>query len=176
MPRPLSEITYPTLVGSSKSKPHTKFKVPSFTRFGDIVEDMPNFIGVTWLRPHPFSEIIYLDLVVSTKTKPYTKYEVSSLTGFRNIIEGMPNFLGSHDLGHAPFHKCYMLYFLVVERFQGEVVYQIRSWCDCPIPSYDVFYDWYVSLHSDLDMTFWPWTVTGNFLSCDLRVHQLWAS
>ena len=45
-PRPLSEILYFLLMGRAMTKLLTKFEVSSFTGFGDILEGMPNFLGV----------------------------------------------------------------------------------------------------------------------------------
>ena len=44
---PLSELLYFLLIGRAKAKVRTKFDVCSFSGFGDMLEGMPNFIGVT---------------------------------------------------------------------------------------------------------------------------------
>ena len=72
----------------------TNLKVSSFTGFGDILEGMPNFLGVTCPRPRPLSEILYFRLVEGAKLKPCTYLELASFTAFGVILEGMPKFLG----------------------------------------------------------------------------------
>ena len=70
----------------------TKFEVSSFISFRDIVEGMPNILGVTWPRPRSLSQILYLIFVGGAKMKLDTKFEVSSFISFRDIVKAMPNF------------------------------------------------------------------------------------
>jgi len=72
----------------------TKFEVSSFICFRDIVEGMPNFLGVIRPRPRPLSEILSLGPVERAKMKLCTNLELSSVTRLADILEGMPKILG----------------------------------------------------------------------------------
>ena len=71
----------------AKAKLCANLELCSFTGFGDILEGMQNFLGVTWPGPRPFSEILYFQIVGRVKSKPRTKFEVSSFIDFRDIVE-----------------------------------------------------------------------------------------
>ena len=84
--------------------PRAKFQVCSFTRFGDMFEGVPNFIGV---RPRQFSEFLFVHFGEIVHVHPYAKFEVCSYTHFEDnfvglktdgrtdgvIIQGVPNFI-----------------------------------------------------------------------------------
>ena len=74
-------IVHPSC-GRAKWKLCFKFEVSSFSGFGDMVEGMPNFLGVTWPRPRPLSEISYFHLLAEAKGKLCTEFEISSFNGF----------------------------------------------------------------------------------------------
>ena len=54
----------------------TIFEVSSFVGFGDIIEGMPNILGVTCPKPRPLSETGYQILVARDQAKMFTKFEV----------------------------------------------------------------------------------------------------
>ena len=72
---PFSQIFYFIFVGGAKMKLCTKFEGSGFIGLWDIVEGMPNFVGVTWPKPRPLSGIGYYILVARDKAKMYTKFE-----------------------------------------------------------------------------------------------------
>ena len=92
----------------AKAKPRTKFDVSSFIGFRDIVQSMPNFLGVTWPRLRPLSEILYLGPVGRAKMKLYTNLELCSFTSFGDTFEGMPKILGVMWPRPCPFQKYYI--------------------------------------------------------------------
>ena len=71
--------------------PYDKFKVCSFTHFGDMFEGVTNFIRV---RLGPFSEILFLHFGEIVHMHRRAKFQVSSFTGFGDMFEGVPNFIG----------------------------------------------------------------------------------
>ena len=58
------QIHYTPDLEWAKAKLCTKFEVSSFTGFQYILEDMPNFLGVTWPRPRLLWEILYCNLCI----------------------------------------------------------------------------------------------------------------
>jgi len=72
----------------------TKFEVPSFIGFQDIVECMPNILGVTRTWPRPLSEIVYYKRVERAKQKLCTNLELFGFISFGDILESMPKILG----------------------------------------------------------------------------------
>ena len=95
-------------------------EVSSFTRFGDKIQDKPNFSGVTWSRLRLLPEILYLSIVGRGKLKLCTKLELSSFTSFGDIFEGMPKILEVTWQCHAGIQKC-------CRKDQDEAVCQFRT-------------------------------------------------
>jgi len=50
--------------------------------------------------------------------------------------------------------------------------YNVWSWYDHTLPSYSVFFCWYITWLGDLD--FWPWTVAMHGGSRDQPCYQVW--
>jgi len=73
--------------------PRAKFQVCSFTRFGDMFEELPNFIRVTRPRSRPFCEILFVHFRKIVPLHPYAKLEVCSFTHVSDIFERVPNFI-----------------------------------------------------------------------------------
>jgi len=89
----------------------TKFVVSGFIGIWDIVEGMPNFLGVTWPKQRPLSEMLYIRLMGRAKLKLCTNLELSDFTGFGDILEGMPKILGVTWPRPHPFQKYYTALF-----------------------------------------------------------------
>jgi len=140
----------------------TKFEASSFTGFWDIVEGMPNFLGVTWPKQRPLSEILYIRLVGQAKLKLCTNLELSGFTDFGDIIEGMPKILGVTWPRPRPLSQ--MLYFISVggakvklcTKFEDDLTIQERVMTFLVLIRYVTLWPW--------PLTFWPWTVIMEFL------------
>ena len=57
---------------------------------------------------------------------------------------------------------------------EGDDFHKTWSWFDHPLPSYEALTA--NTLCYIVTLIFWPWTVTVNFLSHVLTLHQIWAS
>ena len=75
--------------------PYDKFKVCSFTYFGDMFQGVTHFIRVAWLRLGPFLKYYFsiLEKLFIYMMHPHAKFQVSSFTRFGDIFERVPNFI-----------------------------------------------------------------------------------
>ena len=87
---PLSEILLVHIGEIVHMHPYDKFKVCSFTHFGDMFEGVSNIIRVTRPRPRPFAEILFVHFGEVVHIHQYAKFEVRSFIRFEDMFEGVP--------------------------------------------------------------------------------------
>jgi len=72
-------------------KLRTKFEVSSSNIFQDILDRLPENLGVRWPRPRPFWGKLFVRPLGFTKTKLLTKFEVCVPTSFEDMFDYAKN-------------------------------------------------------------------------------------
>jgi len=106
--------------------PYNKFKVCSFTRFGDMLEGVTNLIRVTWLSLGPFCEILFLRFGEIVHMHLLAKFQVCSCTRFGDMFKGVPNFIRVTWLRPRPFSTFLFLHFWEIVHVQPYAIFEVR--------------------------------------------------